>query len=222
VYREIFYVRYIDWVITTPLLLMDVLLTAGLPWPTILYTILIDEIMIVTGLVGALVASSYKWGYFVFAMVALFFIFYNVVVVGRSYSNHIGPAVGKVYLMCGAWTMFLWFIYPIAWGLCEGGNVISADGEAVFYGVLDVLAKPVFGALLIWGHRNIDPSILGLHMRDYDELPAKSALHEKNHHGGYDGAHDGVVSTGAAPHNNTTAATGTTGVIGTHANQTAV
>ncbi|KAL8894962.1 MAG: hypothetical protein Q9192_003930 [Flavoplaca navasiana] len=58
--REIFYVRYIDWVITTPLLLLDLLLTAGMPWPTILYTILIDEVMIVTGLVGALVQSSYK------------------------------------------------------------------------------------------------------------------------------------------------------------------
>lgn len=41
---------------------MDLLLTAGLPWPTILYTILIDEVMIITGLVGALVQSSYKAG----------------------------------------------------------------------------------------------------------------------------------------------------------------
>lgn len=40
---------------------MDLLLTAGMPWPTILYVILIDEVMIVTGLVGALVKSSYKW-----------------------------------------------------------------------------------------------------------------------------------------------------------------
>ncbi len=46
--------------ITTPLLLLDLLLTAGLPWPTILLTILVDEVMIVTGLVGALVKSSYK------------------------------------------------------------------------------------------------------------------------------------------------------------------
>lgn len=42
---------------------MDILLTAGLPWPTILYTVLIDEIMIITGLVGALVTSSYKVQY---------------------------------------------------------------------------------------------------------------------------------------------------------------
>ena len=39
---------------------MDILLTSGLPWPTILYTILIDEVMIITGLIGALVTSSYK------------------------------------------------------------------------------------------------------------------------------------------------------------------
>jgi bacteriorhodopsin len=51
-----------DRFVTTPLLLMDLLLTAGLPWPTILYTIFLDEVMIVTGLVGALVKSRYKWG----------------------------------------------------------------------------------------------------------------------------------------------------------------
>merc|ERR1712113_569018 len=75
-YREIFYVRYIDWVITTPLLLLDLLLTAGMPWPTILWTLLIDEIMIITGLVGALVVSRYKWAYFTFGCVALFYIVY--------------------------------------------------------------------------------------------------------------------------------------------------
>lgn len=58
--REIFYVRYIDWFVTTPLLLLDLLLTAGLPTATILITILADEVMIVTGLVGALTSSSYK------------------------------------------------------------------------------------------------------------------------------------------------------------------
>lgn len=46
--------------ITTPLLLLDLLLTAALPWPTILFTLLVNEVMIVTGLVGALVQSSYK------------------------------------------------------------------------------------------------------------------------------------------------------------------
>lgn len=45
--------------------------------------------------------------------------------------------------------------------------MIAPDSEAIFYGILDLLAKPVFGALLLWGHRNIDPARLGLKLRDY-------------------------------------------------------
>ena len=172
--REIFYVRYIDWFITTPLLLLDLLLTAGMPWPTVLFVILVDEVMIVTGLVGALVKSSYKWGYFVFGCVALLYIAYQLVWESRRHASALGKDVGTCFLLCGSLTVFLWFFYPIAWGLCEGGNVISSDAEAVFYGILDLLAKPVFGAMLIFGHRNIDPARLGLYIHDYDE---KDGIH---------------------------------------------
>lgn len=161
--RQIFYVRYIDWFVTTPLLLADLLLTCGLPGPTILYTILINEIMVVTGLVGALVKSSYKWGFFVFGCAAFLFVAYTVVFEGRAYAKALGNDINRTYTICGVWTIALWFLYPIAWGLSEGGNVISSDGEAIFYGILDMLAKPGFGALLLWGHRNIDLERLGLH-----------------------------------------------------------
>lgn len=81
--------------------------------------------------------------------------------------------------MCGSLTAFLWTLYPVAWGLCEGGNVISPDSEAVFYGILDCLAKPVFGALLIWGHRGIDPARLGLYIHDYDEKDPQAIANKK-------------------------------------------
>ncbi|KAL2065470.1 hypothetical protein VTL71DRAFT_3140 [Oculimacula yallundae] len=215
-YREVFYVRYIDWVITTPLLLLDVLLTAGLPWPVILITILVDEIMIVTGLVGALVASQYKWGYFVFAMLALFYVFYNVSFVGAKHAKHIKASnntnIGRSYLIAASWTMGLWFLYPIAWGLSEGGNVISPDSEAIFYSVLDVLAKPGFGAVLLWAHRNIEPADIGIHIRDYNTPRRNHYIgandREKGVHNGAEndfgvpanGAHNG---TGPLPANGT-------------------
>ncbi len=165
--REIFYVRYIDWFITTPLLLMDLLLTAAMPWPTILFVILVDEVMVVTGLIGALVKTSYKWGYWTFGTFALFYIIFMLAWDARKQAGVIGKDVGRAFLICGSLTSFLWLLYPVAWGVCEGGNLISPDSEAVFYGILDVLAKPVFGALLIWGHRGIDPARLGLEIKDY-------------------------------------------------------
>ena len=146
---------------------MDLLLTAAMPWPTTLFIILIDEFMIVTGLVGALVKTSYKWGYFVFGCVALGYIVYHLAWEARKHATAMGKDVGRAFLFCGSLTAFLWILYPIAWGLCEGGNLIAPDSEAVFYGILDLLAKPVFGALLIWGHRGIDPARLGLAIHDY-------------------------------------------------------
>lgn len=158
---------------------MDLLLTAAMPWPTIMYIILVDWVMVVTGLVGALVYTRYKWGYYAFGCAAFLYIAFVLGWEARKHANAMGRDIGRTFLYCGSLTTFLWTLYPIAWGLCEGGNVISPDSEAVFYGVLDLLAKPVFGALLIWGHRGIDPSRLGLHIHDYDEKNV--AIHgEKN------------------------------------------
>jgi bacteriorhodopsin len=204
VIRQVFYVRYIDWFLTTPLLLLDLLLTCRLPWPTIMYTIAMDGIMVVTGLVGALVQSRYKWGFFVFGCAAFLFVAYTVVFEGRSYARALGSDVSRTYLICGVWTIGLWFLYPIAWGLSEGGNVISSDSEAIFYGVLDVLAKPVFCFLLLWGHRRVDIARLGLHVRGASEsAPRNGTHHEKGHNGvGNDttstGIHEGTTSAPVA------------------------
>lgn len=204
--------------LTTPLLLLDLLLTAGMPWPTILYTVLLNEIMIVTGLVGALVQSSYKvrtlrtcasfacfstltshqWGYFAFGCAAFLWVAFTVTVTARKYATSLGGDISRTYTICGIWTIALWFLYPIAWGLSEGGNVIAPDSEAVFYGILDIMAKPVFGALLLWGHRNIEPARLGVHIRSYEEDPAKVGGTHAAHHGekGSQNVSDGG---GAAP-----------------------
>lgn len=192
---------------------MDLLLTAGLPWPTLLYTILIDEVMVVTGLVGALVYSSYKWGYYTFGCVALFYIGYVLMFEARTHANHLGSDIGKTFLLCGTWTFGLWLLYPIAWGLCEGGNVIHPDGEAIFYGILDLMAKPVFGGLLLWGHKNIDPARLGLHIRDYGDDPAVHGSTKGRTEGSTGLATNGTSSTttpAVGATNGTTATTATT------------
>lgn len=105
---------------------------------------------------------------------ALVYILYQLVWEARRHSAPLGDDVRRCFFYCGSLTALLWLVYPIAWGVCEGGNVIAPDSEAVFYGVLDFLAKPVFGALLIFGHRNIDPARLGLAIRDYDDDPSVS------------------------------------------------
>ncbi|KAI5204639.1 bacteriorhodopsin [Aureobasidium subglaciale] len=157
---------------TTPLLLMDLLLTAGLPWPTILWTIFLDEVMIVTGLVGALVRTRYKWGFWAFGTVAMFGIFWNLAIGGRRQAKHLGNDIYRTNTLCGCLALLIRLSYPICWGVSEGANVIPPDSEAVFCGVLDFLAKPVFSIVLPAGHWNINPGRMGLKLRDYNEEPS--------------------------------------------------
>jgi bacteriorhodopsin len=216
--REIFYVRYIDWFVTTPLLLLDLLLTAALPWPTILVTIMANWIMVVTGLVGALTRTRYKFGFFTFGCLAFLFVVYTIVIDGRAHARALGGSVSRTYNIAGVLLIFIWFLYPIAWGCAEGGNVIHPDSEAVFYGILDLIAKPVFTFILLWGHRNIDPAALGLHVRE----PGTTGAVEKEHYGdhghlghrngahqnGHNSVNNGVANNGAANPVPATTATG--------------
>ncbi|KAI1760789.1 bacteriorhodopsin [Hypoxylon sp. FL1150] len=202
--REIFYARYIDWAITTPLLLLDLLLTAGVPTPTILATLFVDEIMIVTGLIGALTQTRFKWGFWTFGVAALLYIAYQLLFSARRHAQRLGGDAKKTYLTCGCYLIFLWFLYPVAWGLSEGGNVIHPDGEAVFYGVLDFLSKPVFGFLLLWGHRKLSSSSVGLRVRNRSEFasekynPGNSQQYGVHPEG--PGANVGGQSAGNTPH----------------------
>jgi len=182
------------------------MLTAGFPWSTILYTLLMDEVMIVTGLVGALTSNVYKWGYYTAGCAAFFLVFYNLVLPGARNARAIGSDVGKLYFVMVGLTTVVWFLYPIAWGVAEGGNVITSDGEAVFYGILDIIAKPVFGFVTLFGHRNIDPARLGIMNETF--FGAGPAL-ENGHH------KTGVTHT-AQGTNGSNGVTQTSGMTSTH------
>ncbi|KAK5631525.1 hypothetical protein RRF57_007239 [Xylaria bambusicola] len=189
--REVFYARYIDWAITTPLLLLNLLLTAGVSTPTILATVFADLFMIVCGLIGALTSTRYKWGFYAFGLAALFWIAYELLFDARRHANVLGGAPKKTFWMCGSWLLLLWFLYPIAWGLSEGGNVIHPDSEAIFYGILDVMSKIVFAGLLLWGHRNTSPRALGRNIREPDQTAEKF-----QHNGAGDGEHAAAAGAG--------------------------
>src|SRR5450432_879843 len=71
VFRQIFWARYVDWSVTTPLLLLDLAFLAGLNGADIIVAIVADVIMILTGLFAAFGSTkTQKWGYYAMGCVA--------------------------------------------------------------------------------------------------------------------------------------------------------
>ncbi|SCV70132.1 BQ2448_1526 [Microbotryum intermedium] len=97
--------------------------------------------MIVTGLLGSLVSSKYKWGLFSCGCFAELYIWWMLLFPARKSANNLGGGFPKMYATSASILSGLWLLYPGAWGLADGGNVITPTSEMIFYGFLDVLAK---------------------------------------------------------------------------------
>jgi len=156
--RQIFYVRYIYYTTAWPLIVTANLLLSGVSWATIFFAITLQEIWVVSWLCGALVPTRYRWGYFAFGIFAYFVLAYLLLHWGVQQARRIGS--GKDYTLLTGLLVLVWLAFPIAWGLSEGGNKLSITGEMIFYGVLDLIAVPLYGTLFLMLSRRFNPALL--------------------------------------------------------------
>ncbi|ODV96613.1 hypothetical protein PACTADRAFT_48444 [Pachysolen tannophilus NRRL Y-2460] len=140
--RQVFYARYIGWFLSWPGVLYALELVAhqgNLEYnlktlSSLALEIGSTEIYVLGLLIGILIKSTYKWGYFTFAVAAQLF------AIGIIFNRFLVELKTPIkYVLVFSFITLLWILYPICWGLSEGGNVIQVDSEAAFYGVLDVL-----------------------------------------------------------------------------------
>jgi bacteriorhodopsin len=113
--REIYWARYVDWSITTPLLLLDLALLAGLSGANILVAIVADLIMILTGLFGAFgqAEENRKWGWFAWGCLAYLVIVYQLAVGGRETVAQKDGKTKAFYASIAGFTLVLWTVYPM-------------------------------------------------------------------------------------------------------------
>ncbi|GMM34310.1 Hsp30 protein [Saccharomycopsis crataegensis] len=168
-YRQVFYARYIGWFLGWPVLLFLVEFvgngsTFSSFTPRLFATYALEvggsEVFVLGLLIGSLISSTYKWGYFTFSTVSLLFIMsilnYNI------FKHYTYSTIAKLSLLL---LDLVWILYPVAWGLADGGNVIQSDSENVFYGVLDLILFAFIPTILVFQSNNEveEPVVVGNH-----------------------------------------------------------
>lgn len=154
--RQIFYSRFVAWFLSWPLVLFllelssvstSVLQSDSVSVLDMLHTLLVQIFTsffwVVSLLVGALITSSYKWGYFTFGAVSMLVL--QGIIIRRQFVTLRTRAFNAAML---ALVLLVVWLYFICWGLSEGGNRIQPDSEAVFYGILDLIVFLVYPAYL--------------------------------------------------------------------------
>jgi len=147
--RTVFWARYLDWSITTPLLLLDVTSLVQAPFFIVTRMVYADLAMIATGVIAALTGVSLKWAWYTISCALFAFIIYDLLVTCKNSSKQ-NATVNDKYTKLAGFLIVLWIAYPIVWALCEGQELISVDAEIICYAILDVLAKVVFGFMVVY------------------------------------------------------------------------
>ncbi len=165
--------RYLDWVFTTPLLLLSLLVIA-LPSIkstaesrerfSLISTVLVaDILMIVTGLFADLSTNTVdKEVWYVASCLWFLIVLYKMFGEVKSLAFSHNQRSAEVYTRLLTFLSVAWVCYPIVWLLGTSGySVISLATETAVYAILDVSAKAVFGILVV-------VSIAKLHGKEID------------------------------------------------------
>ncbi|MFC7059062.1 bacteriorhodopsin [Halovenus salina] len=164
---RIYWPRYTDWILTTPLLLYDLALLAGADRNTISTLVGLDVMMILTGLVATLTITPVDslglaveghrvlwWAVSTaFFLVLLFYLF-------RGLSDKVSQLSGdtkSTFNTLRYMIVVLWFAYPVWWLVgSEGLGLLDLYAETAGFMVLDVTAKVGFGIVLLRSHDVLD------------------------------------------------------------------
>lgn len=147
--------RYVDWLLTVPLLLIELILVMGLSRSETISKAttlgIAAALMIVLGYPGEISDDiGTRWQWWILSMIPFLFIVYQLVI-GLRASIDTQPDEVKGLIRAASWVVVLsWAFYPIVY-LAPMMGLEGADAHVVIevgYSIADIVAKAGFGVLI--------------------------------------------------------------------------
>ena len=159
-----YWARYADWVVTTPLLLAALWMTAttrtkkGPHVATLVALVVADIVMILCGLVGDLSVGPARFVYYGIGVAALVLIFWIVWGPLRRVAEAQDAEVGRTFRTVAAYLGVFWVGYPLTWILGPSGiGVVGQTVDTALFVLLPVFSKVGFSVLDLGLLRKMDP-----------------------------------------------------------------
>jgi len=152
--------RYVDWVLTVPLLLIELILVMGLPAEETVTKSwnlgVAAAVMVALGYPGEIQDDPQgRWMWWMFSMIPFLYIVQQLAVglgaaTDKLATTH-GESVASLVGYARWLTIISWLTYPFVYIIKMMGisGVAATAGEQIGYSVADVVAKAVFG-VMIW------------------------------------------------------------------------
>ncbi len=154
--------RYVDWALTTPVLVGAIGLLAGATRRTLVAAVVADVLMIAVGYAASVATGPAKWaGFLVSSALFVGLAYYLFGPFGRTataQSFRRQALFQKVRNLTGV----LWFVYPVVWLVGPAGlDLMDVTTTAVVVTYLDVTAKTGYTLIVANSQGLFDPLVGG-------------------------------------------------------------
>lgn len=173
-YRQVFLLRYVNWFLTEPLLLITLALLSGLPGAHLVSAIAANWTMLAAGLLGTYAGhTSKRWVWFTISAIAYLTTVYQVGVNGSRAAVTKDSQTRRFFNAISGVALFVKVLYPVyvdpsslQWWLCWADYVglcralavgplalrMGLDAETVMFAIYDIFTQGILGYWLLLAH----------------------------------------------------------------------
>lgn len=158
------YARYVDWIVTTPLLLLALSWTAmqfiKKDWTLLGFLVSTQVVVITTGLIADLSERNWvRYLWYICGVAAFLIVLWGVWQPLRARSHTQGAELSALYDKMATYLTILWIAYPIAWIIGPSGfGWVNQTIDTLLFCVLPFFSKVGFSFLDLHGLRNLQRS----------------------------------------------------------------
>ncbi|KAF9895219.1 hypothetical protein FE257_000121 [Aspergillus nanangensis] len=152
-YRQVFWLRYVLWYLTEPLVLTAFALLSGLPGAHLLSAIVADYVMLSSGLLGTYAGhTSRRWVWFVISAIGYLTMVYHIGVHGSRAATNKDAQTRRFFGTIVGVALFVKALYPVA--LAAGPLALKADldAESILFAIYDIFTQGIIGYWLLIAH----------------------------------------------------------------------
>jgi len=155
--HAVYVVRYVDWLLTTPINVLFLALLAGASREDTIKLVVLQALTIVFGFAGAVTPSPVS--YVLFAVGAALFggviylLYRNVAAAAAATLSDVEMSL---YRTLRNFVVVLWLVYPVVWLLGAAGlGLMDVETASLVIVYLDVVTKVGFGVIALMAMMNL-------------------------------------------------------------------
>ncbi|MBD3881197.1 bacteriorhodopsin [Phormidium tenue FACHB-886] len=146
--RTTFWVRYLTWSLSTPLLLLDLTFLGQNSIVLIGSLLGVNAFMLATGFAATISPRPINYVWYIASCAAYLAIAYLLISPYRTEAERNYPRAKQAFRKLVTVHLGLWTLYPVVWILANTGfGIIDRGSEAMGYTLLDIASKVGFGFL---------------------------------------------------------------------------